>query len=137
MKDEDGLKQSLISWRDRYVSAVNEAKRANLEAGQVKKEALDAIYGQVEEEGGKPLLKAFKAAMTTLDHADKARGKRDDVADSLDLDEDTSVLDAFDRLMLEFDPQLSLFSESVREAILRNAEHWPPPDNVVPMESAA
>jgi hypothetical protein len=127
------LKTQLQSWRERYVSAVNEAKRANLEAGQVKKEALDSIFGKVEAEGGKPLLKAFKAAMTTLDHADKARGKREDVVDA----EEATVLNAFDHLMILFDEQLSLFDDDVKIDMEANAGQWPPESNVTDIKSAA
>ncbi len=126
----DELKDRLQNWRDRYVSAANEAKRANLEAGSIKKEAHDSIFTQVENAGGKPLLKAFKAAMTTLDHADKARGKREDVVDM----DDPDTLAGFDKLMLLFDPQLSLFSDEVQDQIAASAENWPPEDNVVDID---
>ena len=129
----DELKDRLQNWRDRYVSAANEAKRANLEAGSVKKDAHDSIFTQVENVGGKPRLKAFKAAMTTLDHADKARGKREDVVAG----DDADVQHAFDHLMIMFDPQLKLFDEETADRIEVSAANWPPEDNVVKMESAA
>lgn len=131
--DDEALRSKFGRWREKYVNATNEAKRANLETGAAKKESLDAIYTQVENAGGKALLKAFKNAMTTMDHWAKAVGKRDDVVQ----DEDSDILNAFDRLMVLTPEILPLFTAATQEQMRQNAAKEPDDSNVVEMESAA
>jgi len=109
---DDDLKKKLAKWRSSWVSSDAEAKKANLEAGKIKKEARDRVVGEVESAGVS--VKAFREKMVELDHLDKAMGKRGTI-------EDTVVLQEFDRLTVLDESTLPLFDAATKAEIEKNA----------------
>lgn len=121
--EDEALQPKLERWRERWTKADGEAKKANLEAGKVKKEKQAKIKSEAER-AGIPVA-AFIKEMTLLDHVDKAKGVREDVI----ADDDTLKLEAFDRLTVLSKSALPLFDAATVKEMKKNAAKRPPPED--------
>lgn len=101
--------------RDRWTKAEGEARKANLEAGKVKKEKTLGILTAAAKLGYKP--KEFRKFMTTLNHADQAKGVREDVVAA----DDADFLNAYDKLMVTHGGALPLFETAEIKEMKANA----------------
>lgn len=120
--EDEALQPKLEKWRNRWVSAGNDAKKKNLDIAAEQKGRKKKIMEEVER-AGIP-LDAFKSEMTMLDHADKAKGVRADVVDG----DDKLSLEAFDRLTVLSETALPLFDKATISEIKANAKKRPPED---------
>lgn len=131
---DDALLKKLNKWRGTWVRSDSKAKAANLAAGAEKKKTRDGVLAEVKR-AGIPVA-AFKAEMTMLDHADKARTHRDKIVQKAERDDaseaDQEVLLAFDRLTVLDESTLPLFEAATKAEIERNAKEAATPEDDEP-----
>ncbi len=114
-KSREEKKAQIEKLRDRWSRADGAAKKANLEAGAVKKEDQDKVLVAALKLGWSKAT--WKDSMTRMDHLDKAVTHREKVVATEDLDR----LTEYDRLLMITEDVLPLFDNALVDEIDKSA----------------